>query len=75
MLIGKFIVFDEDVGQILSFIFFNYIDVFMLKGDNFFVIIISLDYEVQFVYVIFVKCLDDGGDFKFVSLVLYIYLF
>lgn len=43
----------------------------MLKGDNSLATITSLDYEVQPIYAISVKCTDDGGDPKFVSLVLY----
>lgn len=74
MLTGKLTAFDEDVGQILSFTLLNYTDVFMLKGDNSLATITSLDYEVQPVYAISVKCSDDGGDPKFVSLVLYIHI-
>lgn len=74
MLTGKLTAFDEDVGQALSFTLLNYTDVFMLKGDNSLATITSLDYEVQPVYAISVKCSDDGGDPKFVSLVLYIHL-
>lgn len=74
MLTGKLTAFDEDVGQTLSFTLLNYTDVFMLKGDNSFATITSLDYEVQPFYAISVKCSDDGGDPKFVSLVLYIHL-
>lgn len=74
MLTGKLTAFDEDVGQTLSFTLLNYTDVFMLKGDNSLATIKSLDYEVQPVYAISVKCSDDGGDPKFVSLVLYIHL-
>lgn len=74
MLTGKLTAFDEDVGQILSFTLLNYSDVFMLKGDNSLATITSLDYEVQPVYAFSVKCSDDGGDPKFVSLVLYIHL-
>lgn len=71
---GKLTAFDEDVGQILSFTLLNYTDVFMLKGDNSLATITSLDYEVQPIYAISVKCSDDGGDPNFVSLVLYIHL-
>lgn len=74
MLTGKLTAFDEDVGQALSFTLLNYTDLFMLKGDNSLATITSLDYEVQPVYAISVKCSDDGGDPKFVSLVLYIHL-
>lgn len=74
MLTGKLTAFDEDVGQALSFTLLNYTDVFVLKGDNSLATITSLDYEVQPVYAISVKCSDDGGDPKFVSLVLYIHL-
>lgn len=74
MLTGKLTAFDEDVGQALSFTLLNYTDVFMLKGDNSLATITSLDYEVQPIYAISVKCSDDGGDPKFVSLVLYIHL-
>lgn len=74
MLTGKLTAFDEDVGETLSFTLLNYTDVFMLKGDNSLATITSLDYEVQPVYAISVKCSDDGGDLKFVSLVLYIHL-
>lgn len=74
MLTGKLTAFDEDVGQTLSFTLLNYTDVFMLKGDNSLATITSLDYEVQPVRAISVKCSDDGGDPKFVSLVLYIHL-
>lgn len=74
MLTGKLTAFDEDVGQTLSFTLLNYTDVFMLKGDNSVATITSLDYEVQPVYAISVKCSDDGGDPKFVSLVLYIHI-
>lgn len=68
---GKLAAFDQDVGQILSFTLLNYTDVFMLKGDNSLATITSLDYEVQPIYAVSVKCTDDGGDPKFVSLVLY----
>lgn len=74
MLTGKLTAFDEDVGQALSFTLLNYTDVFMLKGDNSLATTTSLDYEVQPIYAISVKCSDDGGDPKFVSLVLYIHL-
>lgn len=74
MLTGKLTAFDEDAGQTMSFTLLNYTDVFMLKGDNSLATITSLDYEVQPVYAISVKCSDDGGDPKFVSLVLYIHL-
>lgn len=74
MLTGKLTAFDEDVGQILSLTLLNYTDVFMLKGDDSLATITSLDYEVQPVYAISVKCSDDGGDPKFVSLVLYIHI-
>lgn len=74
MLTGKLTAFDEDVGQTLSFTLLNYTDVFMLKGDNSLATITSLDYEVQPVYAISVKCSDERGDPKFVSLVLYIHL-
>lgn len=74
MLTGKLTAFDEDVGQALSFTLLNYTDLFMLKGDNSLATITSLDYEVQPIYAISVKCSDDGGDPKFVSLVLYIHL-
>lgn len=74
MLTGKLTAFDEDVRQTLSFTLLNYTDVFMLKGDNSLATIASLDYEVQPIYAISVKCSDDGRDPKFVSLVLYIHL-
>lgn len=74
MLTGKLTAFDEDVRQTLSFTLLNYTDLFMLKGDNSLATITNLDYEVQPVYAISVKCSDDGGDPKFVSLVLYIHL-
>lgn len=74
MLTGKLTAFDEDVWQTLSFTLLNYTGVFMLKGDNSLATTTSLDYEVQPVYAISVKCSDDGGDPKFVSLVLYIHI-
>ena len=58
---------DQDVGQNLTFALLNYTDVFRLREDNSLATVVGLDYEVQAVYSLAVKCTDDGGSLQFVS--------
>ena len=58
---------DQDVGQNLTFALLNYTDVFRLREDNSLATVVGLDYEIQAVYSLAVKCTDDGGSPQFVS--------
>lgn len=67
-LTGRLTAVDQDAGQTLTFTLLNYTDVFLLEGTDSIATFASLDYEHQSLYVLSVRCTDDGNEPESVSL-------